>query len=207
MTNEEMMKVFMPVGLSLALIAGGLAHYKVVNDGRTSKIEELEKRVSELGKANDTKKSEVNEARTSAIVESTGIDRARLSSDAEVGEHIASLMCTWSNWQEYEDNRKAIIKEFGFSPDEGFMADMMPYIGKGSSSNDEYNVIDSAGLNMSLDGFDAYLVHVDGPVYTYLAEFGMSSEKDGRSATSKAMMIYSIDSTGAITNIYGSLLD
>lgn len=205
-----MLKKILPFVVAIVIALGGVAYRVMSTSGYAAQLEEQVTTMNSL-------KASIDEAQAREVTQShnivsvvTGVDYNRLSKDKTIGETVAKLVTNWNSWDQYNDGRETLKSTYGLSDDDAFMQTFMPVVGKGSRTDPDYNLIDANGWNMTFDGMDQYLVKIDGTKYSYLSNIKMRSTygtgESRRSATSKAVMMYTIDADGTVSDLYGSMI-
>lgn len=201
-----MIKKIAPFLVAIAIAAGGVIYSKMSSSNYDALLAEQRETMGDLQATIDSSDKEATVSAQNVVSVLTGVDYDRMADDKAVAEELVSMVTTWSNWDEYDSARNKLMETYGLTEEDSFVTTFMPKVGKGSPKNPDYNMIDASGWNMKFDGMDQYLVKIDGDKYTYLSNVTMRSTYNDRSATSSAMVMYTIDGEGKVSDLYGSII-
>lgn len=158
-------------------------------------IEECENRLAIVKQA----KNDTNQKSTENV---TGIDFDRVSTDNVIAETFLEKIMTWNNYKDYKKIRDELINSYNVSEESDFMTIFMPEICNNEASGKDYNVIDLNGINLCYEKMKSYVTNISGDEYSYLAIVNWSSRNEsGVEGHSKAVVLYTIDSDGTISNL------
>lgn len=141
----------------------------------------------------------------------TGLSETRWRNDDQIMYKWISPAFSFNSVDEYNKNRDAFIEKLG--PDDPFVLDIMPpYISGVTANVNEKTATDEGDkLNMQMTDFTSYVKSIDEEkdIYSYIAFVQTSSSnKNGYTGESIAILSYSIDKDGNVSdfecNIQGS---
>lgn len=179
--------------------------------------EQLQAKLSEkyqLKNEYDVKKSTVANTKKKLIQDATGLDTNRVAIDKDIAEKFAYKVFTWGNGQEYDEVRNMLLNMYGLSQDSDFMTSFYPENVKVINGDTELNYIDNTLINESTGEFvsfnsqfedmSSYVMNIDGDKYTYFSfVIFSSSDTAGAEAKSTAILTYTIDLDGYVSNVNG----
>lgn len=205
-----MLKKLLPFVLAIAIALGGVAYRFYVTKDYDAQLQEQVETMNALQASIDESASREVTQTHNIVSVVTGVDYKRLDKDKKIGESVIRLVTDWKNWDEYNAGREELKSTYGLTDNDAFMQTFMPVVGKGSRSDPDYNIIDANGWNMSFNRMDQYLVKIDGTKYSYLSNVVMSStygtSESKRTANSNAVMLYTVDADGSVSDLYGSII-
>lgn len=200
-------RIWAPVLMVCALVAA-IVYYNVSVRSFEGNLAKEQEQMQELNDAITALKAEQSSARSTALSGATNLDYKRISRDFEVGRDILAHVGTWDSWKTYDASRTELMEKYGLSDDDQIVVELMPEVMNDTRfSEDGINTIDKQGLNMKTSSVEVYLVGMDKNSYSYLAEGILETKWDGRTASQRAMVMYSCDVNGNVSNITGTMVN
>lgn len=165
----------------------------------------------QLGEA-QAKNSEKVEA---DVLSALGFSRTRMNRDAPILADLARTVFTWDSGESYAQARTDLKTRFGLTDQDPFLADFMPppryRTDAGGARRYE---IDVRGMNSSMNGspsIDIVTANAGDYRYAIIATLAVTSDavqqnnanKGQYSTSRKALLLVTVDSTGAVTKVSG----
>lgn len=170
--NKTIVGSVATVVIALVVAGGALG---AAQSGRTAAERELREEITSVKQQIATLEDNYQTESVGALKEVTGVDPARISSDAALIRDIASAATTWSDYDSYVASRAAIVED-GVAEDSTLLTDFMPapveYTGV---DGDARNTIDDAAATTQFSSIDTYCRKVDGDSYSYVSLVTASS--------------------------------
>ncbi|MFD2794662.1 hypothetical protein ACFS27_13980 [Promicromonospora vindobonensis] len=173
-----------------------------------ARIDELAGRLADVEQEND-ERVEVN------VLESLGVSRSRMDTDAAVIESLLDVAFTWDSGVAYDEARERLKDRFGLTEDDVFLQEFMPPSRFNEVRDGQrYYYIDAVGLNSAIgDDPDIEVVEVRASDYAYavLVDIAITSDavsrNDANSASVTAhrpmLLFVTVDADGAVSELSG----
>ena len=144
-------------------------------------------------------------AKQELLNKTTGLDLARQAHDDEIATKMFEDIFTWSDFKEYNQKQKAMLKKYHISED--IVRRLMPDVKEIDTGDKKINEVDAYHLNMRFTGLKSFVTKISGTDYSYLTEVGVASKDElDNEASGKILMSYNVSLNGKVDNIIGFTL-
>lgn len=198
---------FVKWGMPIAAV-GIFAVTGIIESGasadREAKLSSQQSQIASLKGDIDVKNLERETKAKKMNSEVAGLSSARQDGDEKAIRRVLEDSMNWDSYAEYTAAREKLKKEQGMSEDSQFLKTFMPKVGNlQDRAGNNYNEIDTNGLNMKLKGFSSSVTKVAGTKYTYigLASVKTSNKANRGSAVTYSVVEYTTDANHKLTKL------
>lgn len=198
--NVERKHVVLLIVCAVMMIASLIAHHFVVGSAEAA-YNNVNAQVASLQSKIDVIQAAQNTQSQQSANRPVGINTSRFATDAQVFDSFLEELSAWDTYKGYVDLRAKLMSTYGMDEKGEFLTSILPEIAR------EGNAIDSKNFRVSFSNPNVVIAGSSGDRYDYVAFVDMvhTQEKD-KISTIPVVMSFSVDASGAISNIDGTVL-
>jgi len=198
------MKKFIPFIIMLALAIVSLMYSNMVTQDKQTQLALQVSEYDRLQSVLTVKNSSIAAESQRVVEQATGLVETRKATDDKIASAFVSDIVTWSSYAEYMQKREDSIAKY--SLDDAFLKIFFPPVTVTvAADGTEYNTIDVYALSLTLNSITSYVTQIESDVYTYFTVCEVANLSNGGEGYSRFTIMYSIDTSGKISNIKGIL--
>lgn len=202
---KERFKEFIPIMICILYLFVLMVIYNGISKNALNAVSVKQNDVTQLENQLMLAKNRMDTKKTEFTIKNTGVDENRLHRDEGIISNFLTKVGTWDSYDSYMKARDSIMAEYGITEDSDFMRSFMPKINnRTDDAGNNYNKIDTFGLNIKFTGNTTYLLSISED-YSYLSEAYMESRDDeGGEGRTRMVLLFSITPNGKLSSVYGT---
>ena len=202
---KERFKEFIPIMICILYLFVLMVIYNGISKNALKAVSVKQNDVTQLENQLALAKNRMDTKKTEFTIKNTGVDEDRLHRDEGIISDFLTKVGTWDSYSSYMKARDSIMTAYGLNEDSDFMKSFMPKINnRTDDAGNNYNKIDTFGLNIKFTGNTTYLLSTSED-YSYLSEAYMESRDDeGGEGRTRMVLLFSITPNGKLSNVYGT---
>ena len=198
------MKKQLPLIIAIVFFVFAVGLFGITSKSNSSYLIKQSTKIEELQNQINVKKRTQEEKTAKEFESAVGLNAERVKKDKEFAGKFMEKVMTWDSWEGYENLRKEIMKEYKLDENSNFMKVFMPKVANNKDKEgNNYNQIDTNGLNLKFKSMELYNIGISGGKYSYIAfvEWQTKNKDMDTYGNDTSLFAFTIDSDGNLTDL------